>query len=83
MSILPNSLYHAARFASYLEEVLGFSVPSIILKGLLKRHVYLNECVIRFGLACFCVSRFVACDRPVWSCNKSLKFRIPYPIRCP
>ena len=61
MSILPNSLYHAARFASYLEEVLGFSVPSIILKGLLKRHVYLNKFQkvmvcdsVRFGLfLCF------------------------------
>ena len=76
-----DELYRAARFANF-ERILGFSVPSIILADLLGntrllervQKVTVCDLWILIGFVCFCVSRFVAGDRPVSGNNRLVLF---------
>ena len=68
----PNSLYRTARFANF-ERILGFSVPSIILADLLGNTFTCDWCILIHSV-CFCVSRSVACDRPVSGNNQIVFF---------
>ena len=76
-----DELYRAARFGNF-ERILGFSVPSIILADLLGntrllervQKVTVCDLWILIGFVCFCVSRFVAGDRPVSGNNRLVLF---------
>ena len=76
-----DELYRAARFANF-ERILGFSAPSIILADLLGntrllervQKVTVCDLWILIGFVCFCVSRFVAGDRPVSGNNRLVLF---------